>query len=806
MIRQTLRSLARSPGFSLATVLVLALGIGGNTAMFSFVSAILLRPLPYRSPDRLLILSQSILSRGGEGNPASAVDFLDWRRRARSFEAMAAFTGAGFNLASGERSERVAGLMVSTAFFTVLGVQPALGRGFLPEEEQPAKNHSVVLGDALWRRRFGADRNIIGRPILIDKETYTVAGVMPPGFEFFERGVELWTPLVLDPDRSKPSFHYLLGVARIKPGVTVQQARSEIDAIARQLSEEYPNTNQGFGAKTQPLAEQLTEDVRLPLLVFTAAIAFVLLIACANVANLLLVRATGRRTEFAIRAALGAGRKDILSRLLTESTLLALAGGAAGIAIAAWCIRVLAALSPVDVPRLEQVRLDSTVLAFTAIVTLLTGVLFGLAPALHLFRMDLSNTLKLASRGASGAVHGARTRAVFVVIEIALALVLLAGAGLMIRSFAGLLSTQPGFQTANLLTMTVSIEDHEYASESLMAADFARAIESIRALPGVVSVAAGTNLPAVGWNQGRAFTIAGAAPLKPGEIQAAGYMSISPSYFRTLGIPVLRGREFSDRDRQGSPEVAIISNAMARRFFAGENPIGKRIICASVQFGARSLAPPVPREIVGVVGDVRHPGFGPELSEEMYTPQAQNVLPFTYFVVRAGRDPTGLTAPVSHAINSILKNAPVADVKSMDSRLGESLAQPRFQMLVLAVFAGIALLLAAVGIYGVIAYSVSQRTEEIGIRMALGADFREILGLVLGGAMRLALIGLGVGVAVAFAATRLLASLLHEVRPNDPATFAVVSLVVIATSVVASLVPAWRAARTDPSRTLRGQV
>ncbi len=805
MIRQTIRTLARSPGFSIAAIVALALGIGGNTAMFSLVNAVLLRPLPYNNPGRLVVLSQTLLSRGGQGNDASAADFLDWRDRARSFEHMAAFTGAAFNLTGRDRPLQVIGLMVSPGLFSTLGIAPALGREFLPGEEKPGANQSVILSDALWRRNFGADRSVIGKTISINQQPYNVAGVMPPGFQFFGREYELWVPLVLDADRSKASFHYLLAIARLKPDATLEQARAEMDAIARQLAIEHPRTNQGFGAKAVPLAEELVGDVRVPMLVFMGAVAFVLLIACANVANLLLVRASGRQTEFAIRAALGAGRGDLVRRLLSESILLALAGGALGILIAQWCIRALIVLSPADIPRLEEVGVDLPVLIFTLGVAIVTGILFGLAPAAQLSKIDLNDALKEGSRGASGAGRGRRTREVFVVAEIALALVLLVGAGLMIRSFAALLKTNLGFRSDSLLTMNVSVEPEQYAAEPLMAADFERVVESIRAIPGVLSVAAATNLPSNGgWNQGRAFTIAGGPPLKPGEIQGAGYMSVSPSYFRTVGIPLLRGREFTDQDRHGAPDVIIISDAMARRFFPGEDPIGRRIVCASVQFRARSLGAPVPREVVGIVGSVRHAGLGVELSEEMYTPQAQNVLPFTYFIVRTANDPGRLAPAVTSAVNAVLKDSAVVNVKTVDRRLQESVARPRFQMLVLGAFAGVALLLAAIGIYAVMAYSVAERTREIGIRMALGADSSSVLRLVLSSALRLAGTGVVLGLAGSFAATRFLASLLHEVQPNDAATFVVVTLVIVATSTLTSLIPAWRAAQTDPARALRG--
>jgi putative ABC transport system permease protein len=661
----------------------------------------------------------------------------------------------------------------------------------------------VVLSDGLWRRSFGGDPKLVGKNIEIGQRAYTVIGVMPLGFQFFGADYELWTPLVLDPDRSTRSYRNLLAVARLKQGVTLEGARAEMDGIARQLGLEYPKTNQGWGAAVVPLDEELVGDVRPAMLIFMGAVAFVLLIACANVANLLLVRTAGRRTEFAIRAALGAGRGDIVRRLLSESMLLAVAGGGLGVLLAQWCIRGLVALSSGYIPRLHEIGIDVRVLAFTVGVSLLTGVLFGLAPYWQMTKIDLNEALKEESRGSSSGRQGGRIRGALVVAEVALSLVLLIGAGLLIRSFATLLRTDRGFRTENLLTMNISVQPEQYASEPLMAADFERAVDRIRVIPGVLSAAAGTNVPGNELNQGRAFTIDGRLPMNPGEIMGAGYLSVSPDYFRTAGIPLLRGREFTAQDRYGSPDVEIISQALARLYFPGEDPIGKRIVCAALKFRERSLTMPVPREIVGIVGDVQHLGQGNERTVEMYAPQMQNVLPFTYLLVRTVGDPARMASAIGRAVNSVLKDSPVAGMKTMEQRQSELVARPRFQMLVLGVFAGVALLLAAIGIYAVMAYSVAQRTQEIGIRMALGADARRVLALVLGNAMKLAGVGVALGLAGAFAATRLMSSLLFHVKPEDPLTFGAVALLIVMTAALATLIPACRAARTDPARTLR---
>jgi putative ABC transport system permease protein len=801
MIQHAVRSLLKSPGFTLASIVALALGIGANTAIFSLVNAVLLRPLPYKDPTKLVILWQQPPS--GGMNDLSAADFQDWRDRNRSFEQMAAITGGAFNFTGGDLPVKVSGLMVSSAFFSTLGVMPALGRAFLPEEERPGSERVVILSDALWKRRFGGDPGIVGKNISLNRQSYLVAGVMPPGFQFIGAESELWTPLVLDPNRANRNFYYLQAVARLKSGITIEQARAEMNTISRQLALEYPKSNQGWGASVILLSDNVVGNARTAIFVLLGAVAFVLLIACANVANLLLVRAAGRQKEFAIRAALGAPRLDIARRMLTESILLAVAGGALGTLLARWNIATLIALHPGDIPRLNEVAIDLRVLAFTLLISLLTGLLFGLAASLRSPNID---AIREGGRGSSGGRHEGHTRNVLVVAEIALAGVLLIGAGLMIRSFAALTNSATGFPTNNLLTMNVGVQEERYSSEQQIASDFERATQRIRAIPGVLSAAAATNLPVGGWNQGRVFTIESRAPESASEILAAGYLSVTPDYFHTVGLPLRRGREFSIQDRVGAPDVVIISESMARRYWPNENPIGKRILSASHQFRGHGLGVPAPREIVGIVGDVQHLQEPTDGSNEMYVPQAQNTLPFTYFIVRTAADPMRLAQPIMRAVNEILKESPVASVKTIEDRLAESFSRPRFQMFVLGIFAAVALLLAAIGIYGVMAYSVTQRTQEIGIRIALGADSRQVLTLILRNALKLALAGVLLGLTAALACTRLMTALLYDVQPTDFPTFAGVSALLIGTALFASLIPAWRAAKTDPARTLRSQL
>ena len=803
MIRQTIRSLLKSPGFTSASIIALALGIGANTAIFSLVNTVLLRPLRYKDPSRLVILWQNPPS-GGVNN-LSAADFQDWRDRNRSFDQMAALQGAGFNFTGGDRPEKVFGLQVSSNFFSTLGVPPALGRAFLTEEEKPGAGRAVILSDELWKRRFGGDRGLIGKSIPINQQNYTVVGVMPPGFHFWSDEAQLWTPLTLDPDRAARNFYYLVAVARLKSQVSLDQARSELTSIAAQLALEYPKTNRGWGASVIPLQDELTSDARLPLLLLLGAVAFVLLIACANVANLLLVRAAGRHKEFAIRAALGAGRVDIVRGLLSESLMLAAAGCLLGVLLAQWSLRALIALHPPGIPRLQEAALDWNVLLFAVVVSLITGILFGLAPAAKISKLDIDEVLKEGGRNASEGKRGHRTRDMLVIAEVVLAMVLLIGAGLMIRTFAALETSSTGFPTANLLTMNFTVPEEQYSSEQQISADFERVLDRVRSVPGTVSVATATNLPAVEWNQGRAFTIDG-RPQKEGEIFAAGYTSISPSYFGTVGIPLIRGRGFTDRDRYGAPDVVIISDSMARRFWPNENPIGRRIICGSRTFRGRGLKTPVPREIVGVVADVRHVGLESDLSTEMYVPQMQNTLPFTCLLVRTASDPLRMAPLITRRVNEVLKDSPVTAVKTFNDVQALYFSRPRFQMILLGVFAALALLLAALGIYGVMAYSAAQRTQEIGIRIALGAGPREVLALMLINGLKLACIGIALGCAGALACTRVMTSLLYAVTPTDPATFLGVSILIVVTSALASFLPAWRASKTDPANALRSQV
>ncbi len=804
MLRHTARSLLKNPGFSLASIFALALGIGANTAIFSLANTVLLRPLPYKDPGRLVMLWQQPPS--GGMNDLSAADFQDWRDRSRSFDHMVAFTGAGFNLTGGDRPEKLGGLRVTSAFFSTLGVMPVLGRAFSPEDEKAGADRTVILSDGLWKRRFGADPHVVGKTIRINKDNSIVVGVMPPGFQFHGENADLWAPISLNPDRANRNLYFLSALARLKPNVTLQQARTEMDTIARQLALEYPKTNQGWGVKVIRLSDEMVGNARPAILMLLGAVAFVLLIACANVANLLLVRAAGRQKEFAIRAALGAGRFDVIRRLLAESVFLSMSGGALGVLLAHWGITALIWLHPEDIPRLDEVGIDSRVLVFTAAVSLLTGILFGLLAAWQLSKMDVNEALKDGGRGASDSRRGAHTRNALVVGEVALAMVLLIGAGLMLRSFAALTRADTGFRTTNLLTMNIIIEEEDYASERQMAAEFSLVVERIQAVPGVVSAAAATNLPVGDWNQGRVFTIEGRQPKSDGEILAAGYMSVSPSYFRTVGIPLRKGREFAPQDRHGAPDVVIISESMARRYWPGENAIGKRIRCASVQVRGRnrSLGTPVPREIVGVVGDVRHIGRGTESSIEMYVPQMQNTLPFTYLIGRTAGNPAKLASTITRAVNAVHKDFPVSPPKTIEELLGESFSRPRFQMVILSVFAAVALLLAGIGIYGVMAYSVTLRTHEIGIRMALGADAGQVLELILLHGLKLAAAGVALGLAGAFACTRLMASFLYNIPPTDAVTFAGVSALLVSTAAAASLIPAWRASGTDPASTLRG--
>ncbi len=792
-MRYGFRMLLKRPGFTAIAVLTLALGIGANTAIFSVVNGVLLRPLPFAESDRLVRVYEKRLKLGRLRNPVSAPDFFDWRSQNQVFEEIAAYTEWNTNLTGGEEPERVAGTVSTAALFSVLGVQPALGRAFLPEEDQPNANRVVLLSHGLWQRRFGADPGVVGKPIVLNGVNFTVIGVMPSGFEFPFKETELWAPLGLDPaDPGGRGGHFLDVVARLKPGVTLQQAQSNMDVIAGELEKQY-QVNTGHGVNIFPLFEEIIGSVRPALMVLLGAVGFVLLIACANVANLLLVRTVGRQKEIAIRTTLGASRRRIIQQLLTESILLGVLGGVLGLLLAYWGTDLLISISPADMPRVSEITIDRRVLGFTFAISLLTGVIFGLLPAFQALRVNVNESLKVEGRGSIGSSSRSRARSILIVTEVALALVLLVGAGLLIKSFKRLQDVDPGFKADQVLTMQLSLPRAKYSKPEQQTAFVQQVLERIKAVPGVGSVSTVVGPPLSGINASRYFQIEGRPPQPVGEGFNTHYNLASPEYFHTLSIPMLAGRDFSRQDVIGTPEVVIINQAMARRFWPNQDPLGQRLRISEEPW----------RTVVGIVGDVRHNGLDEEPKPEMFYPIMQTPLPFMTLMVRSTTDEKSLVASIQREIRAVDADQPVFSVKTMEQLVDESVSSRRLNMILLTTFAVVALTLAALGIYGVMAYSVGQRTHEIGVRMALGAQPGDVLRMIVGQGMILTFIGVGIGLIAAIALTRLMASLLYGVTATDPWTFAGVALVLSLVALLASFIPARRATKVDPMVALR---
>ncbi len=797
--------LRRSPGFASVAILILGLGIGANTAIFTLVDTVLLRPLPYQDPDRLAMLWQSVPAQRLAQVPVSQADFADLRKQSRSFESMAAIyiDKEEFGLTGAGDPEQIRGMPVSANLFSILGVQPILGRDFLPSEEQQGNQNKVILSYGLWQRRFGGDRNVIGKAITLDREPRVVVGVMPRGFSFppplhfgvgdVPAGRELWVPCVID--QANRDYHPLGVVARLKPGVSVQQANAEAATLARGLAKAYPKSNEGIGANVSAIEEQVVANVRPALLVLFGAVGCVLLIACVNVANLLLARSAGRRKELAVRAALGASRADLIKQMLVENFALAIPGGVLGILLALWSVDLLRSLTNANLPRLDELSANPAVLAFAAALSLLTGLAAGLMPAFSASRVDLNDSLKAASRTLAGARHNT-LRNVLVIAQISLALLLLTGAGLLIRSFQQLLHVDPGFQSNNLIAMELRLPNSRYDKPVQIAAFETQLLERIRALDGVVSAGTVNSLPVAGF-QGISIIAIEGRPSKKSFAAGmlAGQRVISPDYFATMRTPFVAGRDFTVRDAQGAAPVAIISESLATRYFPGENPIGKRI---KIDESGEDW-----KTIVGVTASMRHSGLGADADPEIFSPYLQGPWSIMSFLIRTRGNPEDLSAAVRSQLWSIDKEQPISRMSSMDRILADSLAGRRFNLILLGSFAGVALVLALIGIYGVISYAVTQRTGEIAIRMALGARRSTVWTLVLQQGMALSAIGIAIGIVASLALTRLMSSMLFHVRPMDPLTFASVAAIVLATALIATFLPARRATRIDPMQALR---
>ncbi len=797
-LRYGIRMLLRTPGFTAVVVVTLALGIGANTAMFSVVNAVLLRPLPFKDPGRIIVFQGvSALDFNPFGNRVAL--WPGWVEKSKTLEDISLYEAGELNLVGAEEAERVTAAAVTGHFFALLGIAPLRGRTFLSQELESGYAAISVISYRLWRERYASDPSAVGRVIHLNGKPFTIVGVMPPAFNF-PRQSDVWLPMPMSPEQRIFSTAAILvtQLGRLRPRVTLRQARAELELFARQLSQQR-------GEKEQPeielagLHQHLVQNLRPSLLVLFGAAGLVLLIACANVANLLLARNTGRRRELAIRAAIGAGRGNLMRQLLTESLLLSVSGGGIGLLLGAGGAALARRFTPPAPGLAGDIRLDGWVSLFTFGAAVLTGLLCGFAPALRFSKVNLNEALKegAPSSWLLGLAAGSRHRlsGILGACEVALALMLLMGAGLLIRSLVNLLQVNPGFRTQNLLTARIDLGGPGYAMPQQRVAFLERVTESLKLLPSVRSAAFTNDVP-MGAGLWVAFGcgIEGSSTPKAQNGPMALFMSVSAGYFRTMGIPLLKGRTFNGHDREGATPVVIVSQTMARQFWPSQDPLGKRIT---------KQDPPQWMEVVGVVGDVRTWDPSEEPWAEMYVPIQQEPPQAAFLVVETARAPAALATEVRKAVQSVDKDEPVSSIRSVDELLSQATADPRFRTLLLGIFSGLALLLAVVGIYGIMAYWVSRRTHEIGIRMALGAKGNDVLRMVVWHGMRLTLVGVALGLAGAFALTRLLASLLYGVRPSDPETFAAVSLLVIAAAFVASYVPAWRATRVDPIAALR---
>jgi putative ABC transport system permease protein len=799
-LRYSFRLLLKNPGFTLVAVLTLALGIGANTAIFSVVNSLLLRPLPYKDAQQLVWIWGTNPKNDIAQEVASAPDYADWKSQNQSFEEMGAFSRTALILNADNEPERLIGGAVTDGFFSVLGVQPKMGRVFLPEEDKPGANRVVILSEGLWQKRFGADPNIIDKSITLTGNSYTVVGVMPADFLNPRPGdrqpAEFWVPLRLNYATAGRRGDFLGVIARLKSNVTLAQAKADMQNIASNLETQYPATNDGWGTKVLTLHERFVGDVSRPLLVLMGAVCFLLLIACANVANLLLVRASTRRKEIAIRAALGASRLRLTRQLLTESVALSLIGGALGLLIAVWGLNLLVAFIPDNLPRLNEIALDNRALAFTFTIAVITGIVFGLIPALQASTPNLNDCLKEGGKDTANLGGSNRMRNVFAVVEVAMALVLLAGAGLMTKSFLKLQDVNPGFDTRQVVTMQVQLPSTRYKEDEQLVNYGVQLLEKISTTPGIAAASLVSDVPLTGGGDFLAFGIEGITRSPSDPIQDAETHGVSPDYFKALGIQLKRGALFTVQDTLNSPGVVVISETMAKRYWGDEDPIGKRITLNGGD-------DPTWMKIIGIVSDVRHSQLDKEPYPQMYAPIAQQPRRTLTILARSSADTAGIIPAIRNQVKELDSNVPVFNVQTMEQILADSIAQPRFIAILIVLFACLALILAAVGIYGVISYGVTQRRHEIGIRMALGARPSEILQMIVGQGLKLVLVGIGLGLVAVFLLTRLMLTLLFEVSATDPLTFLIVSLILIAVALLACFVPARRAAQTDPMVALR---
>jgi putative ABC transport system permease protein len=796
------RMLVKRPGFTFIAVLTLSLGIGVNAAIFSVVNGVLLRPLPFREPERTVVLWENNTKDGIQRDDVSPANFFDWKERNTSFEDLAFVNPHSLDYLDGVEPQTWFSALVSEGFFDALGASAIIGRTFTPEEYQRSEITAVVLTHRLWQQNFGGNPEVVGQKLRLDDRIVTIVGVLSPEFKLnlFEQEKVLYAPQFPDESmRQQRRATYLKVIGRLKPGITVEQARSEMDSIAATLATEYPQTNNGIGITTVALPDQMVGQVRPALLILLGAVVFVLLIACANVANLLIARASERAREFSIRVALGAGRRRIVRQLLTESLILALVGCAGGLLLAVWSIDVIVGLSPGNIPRIEDVGLDIPTIGFALIMSVFSAFVFGLAPALQLSKPNLEQQLRQTSTSASPVRH--RLRSILVVGEITLAVVLLAGAGLLVRTFVTLLNSDPGFASDKVVGLQTFIWDR-YTTPQQRGAYVDQVLERLKTVPGVQAAGVTTALPFFesSMNSSLPFTIDGDPPPPPGGESTAFYTIATSDYFEALGVPLLHGRHFSEFDRPGSPLVVQINETMSKRFFAGRDPIGKKLVFRGSQ---RSQSPPPVFEIVGVVGDLRHIGLDEEPRPEFFRPYNQSLVGSIIFTVRTSADPVLLIPTLKARIWEVNGTQPIYAAATLDGLISDSLKTRRFTLLLLGSLAGLAMLLALVGIYGVMSLATRQRTREIGLRMALGAESRDVLKLVMAHGVKLAVVGICLGLAGATGLTRLMETLLFDVSATDPTTFIAVALLLAGAALLACYIPARRATRVDPMTALR---
>ncbi len=797
-IRYAIRNLVKRPAFTIIATVTLALGIGANSAIFSAVYSLLLKPLPFPEIDRVVTIWDKAPSRGYTHNEVAMANYLDWRAQNHSFEQLALYRWWSVNLTGIDTPERIQGFQVTANFVDVTGIKPILGRAFTEEENQPGKGDVAIIANSLWQRRFGGDPNIIGKTITVNKLPLTIVGVMPNTLSYPVPG-EIYAPLTITPAlASNRQSHDSYVIGRLKPGVSVQSAQADVDNIAARLEQQYPETNTKLGATVFPIVADTVRKYDTGVWVAMGAVAFVLLIACANVANLMLARASGRQREIALRAALGATRWRIVRQLLIESVIVALLGGVLGILVAVWGLDALRAANPGDAARFapgwSQLGINVPVLVFTIALSVLSGLVFGLAPALQVSKPNLNESMKEGSRQSSGRSHGLRSS--LVVFEIALSLVLLVCAGLFFRSFLTLFKTDPGFDPDHVLTMNLILPHAKYKDEPQSAAFYKELVQRVKATPGVESAAAVNFLPLGGSNASDDYLVEGEPQPGPGHENEGRYRVCTADYFSTMRIPIVKGRAFTEQDKAGVTPVVIVNETLARKHWPGQDPIGKRIRFDYPIDKAPWL------EIVGVSKDVRHE-LTLEVTPELYLPHAQDSWNSMVLVARTTVDPTSLAGAIRQSVWAIDRDQPVFDVRTMEEVRALSVGLQTFSSLMIGIFAGIALLLASIGIYGVMAFVVTQRTQEIGIRMALGARGVDVLRLVLANGMKLALIGLLIGLAVAWGVTRFFAKLLVGVKPTDLLTFGIVSACLLAAAFLACYLPARRATKVDPLEALR---